>query len=354
MLSPFAIHSLTKPLRFWVSLLTVCVSLACTREATPARRPEAPAALPLHAYVPPGAAEVLFARPRVLLADEQLAGVLEVAFPADQHEAFRRRFFVPTDHVEELLFAWVPRVETAAVGPQQGTSDRVGLAQDAPPEEGFVLVARGDFSADDAVYFLGTRMNTVEVSAEAPRRRVGFMGASRREAVVLDEHTFLYSGDAGPAVASMLERLAEGQRGRADVAAWVRALGSPPVAFVRLVPLDLPANSSLGLVLAQQRQLAVGASVERPTEGIPRLVVQLLLSGDFPQGVERNLAGAARSVMGSDLGRVLGADEAVDRLRTDRAEETVRMSVSLNMALLTRGLRAVFVDEIPDLFRASE
>jgi hypothetical protein len=169
----------------------------------------------LTAFTPPGATSVLALEPQRLLREPAWAGLMEVAFPPDQRQAFERLFVVRPEEVREA--AWV----------------RWG-------EQGFVALLRGDFRGSDAVRGLGMRMNTVEVTREQPTRRVGFLGTVRREALELDQASFAYSGDAGPAMATVAE-LASGSEADTSAASREREeleaqLGPAPVRYLHLVP----------------------------------------------------------------------------------------------------------------------
>ncbi len=294
-------------------------------ETTPHGEQVAPPRV-LTAFTPPGASSVLALEPQQLLREPAWAGLLEVAFPPDQRQAFERLFVVRPEEVREA--AWV----------------RWG-------EQGFVALLRGDFRGSDAVRGLGMRMNTVEVTREQPARRVGFLGTARREALELDEASFAYSGDAGPAMAAVAE-LASTPEADTSAASGARQeleaqLGPAPVRYLHLVPLAPPADSPLYLVLAQQRMLGVALRVVGPDA----LELHLVLTGAFPSTIEDNARAVLGQLMRSDLGQVLLGHESPP-LTLEVREHSVHARVQLRASTLHSGLRTVFVDGLADLFVA--
>jgi len=311
-----------------LGLLLTTPSLACRGRGVESTLPQEPVGppRPLTAFTPPGATSVLALRPQELLREAAWAGLLDVAFPADQRQAFERLFVVRPEEVREA--AWV----------------RWG-------EHGFLAFLRGDFHAGDAVRGLGMRMNTVEVSQDEPARRVGFLGTVRREALALDSASFAYSGDAGPAMATVAERASEGE-GQPTAAAREREqlevlLGPAPVRYLQLVPLALPADSPLSVVLAQQRMLGVALRVVGPDA----LELHLVLTGTFPSTIEDNARAVLGQLLRSDLGQVLCGREAPP-LALEVREQSVHARVQLRASTLHSGLRTVFTDGLADLFVA--
>lgn len=277
---------------------------------------------PLTHYTPPRATWVLALEPQVLLGEPAWQGLMDVAFPVAQREAFERLFVVRATEVREAaLVRW--------------------------GEHGFVALLRGDFRGRDVVRALGMRMNTVEVSGDDPARRVGFLGTTRREALELDAASFAYSGDAGPAMAHVAAADPPQSATDTERAELERLLGSAPVRYLHLVPVGPPADSPLYLVLAQQR--ALGASLRMTGEDL--LELQVVLTGTFPATIEENARSVLGALLRSDLGRtLLGRDPAPPVVEV--GEQFIRVRVPVQASTLHAGLRAVFVDGLVELFGA--
>lgn len=309
-------------------LLVTALGLGCGGRGGETTSPEEQLRPPraLTAFTPPDATSVLLLEPQQLLREAAWAGLVDVAFPADQRQSFERLFVIRPEEVREA--AWV----------------RWG-------DQGFVALLRGDFRGADAVRGLGMRMNTVEVTRDEPARRVGFLGTVRREALQLDEATFAYSGDAGPAMASVASL---GAGGDADASASQAAvqqlealLGPAPIRYLHLVPLAPPADTPLYLVLAQQRTLGVALREVAPDT----LELHLVLTGSFPSTIEDNARAVLGQLFRSDLGQVLVGREAPP-LQLEVREQSVHARVQLRASTLHSGLRTVFVDGLTDLFAA--
>lgn len=315
-----------------VALAHACVllgllSFGCQRggeETTPEPVVVAPTRV-LTSLTPPDATWVLALEPQHLLTEPLWAGIMEVAFPVTQRQAFERLFVVRAEEVREAtLVRW--------------------------HEAGFLTLLRGDFSGRDVVNGLGMRMNTVEVTREDPARRVGFLGTSRREALQLDDATFAYSGDAGPAMAHVANDAAgpapqtESERSRLEA-----LLGPAPVRYLRLVPMAPPPESPLYLVLARQR--AAGVALRAVPGQSDLLELHLVLTGEFPSTIEDNARTVLTQLMGSDLGHALLGRE-LPPLALEIGEQSLHARVQLRASTLHAGLRTVFTDGLADLFAA--
>lgn len=308
------------------SVVLAALSSGCTRgggETTPEPAEVAPPRT-LTSFTPPGATWVLALEPQQLLREPVWAGIMDVAFPAAQRQAFERQFVVRADEVREAtLVRW----------------------QDA----GFVALLRGDFRGRDVVHGLGMRMNTVEVTREEPARRVGFLGTVRREALELDPATFAYSGDAGPAMAHVAAVAADTLPAATERERLEALLGPAPVRYLHLVPMSPPPESPLYLVLAQQR--AAGVALRTVPGQSDLLELHLVFTGEFPSTIEDNARAVLGQLMRSDLGQALLGREPLP-LMLEVGEQSVHARVQLRASTLHAGLRTVFTDGLADLFAA--
>jgi hypothetical protein len=73
------------------------------------------------------------------------------------------------------------------------------------------------------------------------------------------------------------------------------------------------------------------------------------LLGEFPPGAEANFRALVGSLAESDLGRGLGLEEVARSLVVEVREREVALGARVRVSTLTRGLRALFGDEIEEM-----
>jgi hypothetical protein len=195
-------------------------------------------------------------------------------------------------------------------------------------------------------------MNTIEVESAAPARRVGFLGEERREVLEVDDHTYAYSGGAGPAMASLASTASGASEGPAQaepvaakLAVLERLLGDSPFRFLVPGPLGLPVDTPLGMVLARQETFGFSVSPAPPPG---KVELRLALTGEFPSTIEANGRQLLGSFFASDLGRALVGDYAPTVLVETR-EQSVLVSVELDTDRLATGLQYIFTAGVSDL-----
>jgi hypothetical protein len=217
--------------------------------------------------------------------------------------------------------------------------------------EGYLMLARGPFEAAEVVRRLGQGLAIVDVSVDTPRvRREGLRGQGRYAYAALDHHGLLVARDAPPElVASVLQRadgkLAHGAFASPLSADLRRAHGVAPLVVYNLSPLSLPSGTGAALLLSREKALAVAV-----VPGAELLSVSVDLRGELPPGAEANLRTWARSVGGSDLGRVLGLGEVADQMAIRVDESGALVTFQLDAEALLSGVRFLFFDEMRVLF----
>ena len=228
-------------------------------------------------------------------------------------------------------------------------------------EDRIVWLVRGAGDVDALVRAAAMRMSTVQERGEEPLRRTGYIGNRRRTWVALADDTLLVAGGHGEAeVAAIIAAAAGARRPRSEVGEspedrdWsVDALPAPKTGgyflantlalyrahraapFLMLVPdaLGLPLDTGVGMLLARQEQMA--ATIHPEGEG---LVVQVVLTGEFPPGAEGNFRHLIEGVAASDLGRALGLADAQDSLEIRVGEDMATGRVVWPAAGLARGI----------------
>lgn len=222
---------------------------------------------------------------------------------------------------------------------------------------GRLVLARGDFDAPLAVREAGERMAPLESSDDDPLvRRVGFLGERRLDLTALDEHAVAWIEGTPELAAQVLAsaRRAGDVRRHAledDPLPELReAFGDAPFALYAPRPLDLPRDTGIGMLLAQERAMVV---VARPAEG-ELLELTAELRGAFPPGAHENFLALATSIAESDLGAALGARDALPTLRIQSEETRVVLAAEVDARLLSAGLRTVLVAEMRELLEPVE
>ena len=282
---------------------------------------------PLVELLPPGPAQIVVLRPRALF----------------QHEAVRLLWTTLVEPQQEHEFA-----KRTGVDPR--TLDE--LVAFELPASGYVLLARGAFSAREVVLRASERLTLRDVEVDEPRvRREGLSGVTRYAYAAIDSRTVLASKNAPPIlVAAILTRIANRTLPRPfespDAAALYKQLHDSSCVLFAPKPLELEAGQGTALLLAEERALAASAV---PEDGALR--VSVALRGEFPAQAEQNFERLVLSVAASPLGQLLGLGDVQSDLRIARTQTGVDLAFRWPTQRLALGLRALFKDDLRDLMR---
>ncbi len=291
----------------------VVLSLLCGCGAaapTPAPPPELPLKS-LLAYASGSPDYVVVIRPGAVLETTEAREITDALMPSDWLDRFARRYGVRFETLEAAAYASYP--------------------------SGSVMMVRGDDDPDAVVRALGSRMTGVDASHEEPAQRVGFLGMSRHHVATLDRDTVMIARGAAREAQNTLERARHAEPG-------TDGREGAPISLLIPRHLNLPLDVGASVLFAGQR--AVAATLT-PRDG--RVDCDVRFAGEFPDGAEENFAALFRSLAGSDLGQVLGMDEALSTLSIRGSTNRVQVTFSLSTQALTQGLRMLFVAEMPEL-----
>jgi hypothetical protein len=309
-------------------LLSLALALAgCGGKAPQSAAPAALQLPPLPELIPPGPSPLVLVRPRALFEREEakLLWTTLVA-PSDEQEFVQRTGVDPRTLEELVVF-------------------EVGKG-------GYLLLARGPFSAKEVVLRAADRLALRDVEADEPvLRREGLTGNARYSYARLDEHALLVAKNASPAlVANVLAHRTDRSLPHAfqapEAQALYRSYAGAPCALLAPLPLDLELGSGVALLLAKEQALAATA---RPIPGAFRIEIDL--RGEFPSGAEHNFRTLALSVAQSPLGQVLGLTDIEQSLVVQSAASGVRLAFDWSAQRLAHGLRTLFLDDLRSLTR---
>lgn len=310
----------------WLSLAVMSWGTSCggTAPATEVPEPE-----PLRyegsllALAPSSASYVVHASPQALWQSSGFRQIVDPLFPADRLQAFSDRTGIRIPELREALYA------------------DLGAGR-------FLIACRAE-SAPDVVRAAGMRMNTIEVSADEPvMRRVGFLGTERRDLAAVGDDLLLVGADATAELAAILRGIEHAELPEAalrgeDGASLRQAFNSPLVVYAPH-PLDLPLDSPIGLILAQERAAAIAV---RPLED--SLEVRARVIGELPEGAEANFRSFLESLSHSDLGRILGINAALASLEIQMAPDLADLRSQWPVGQLSRAIRVLFTEELQAL-----
>jgi hypothetical protein len=314
--------------RALVLVLALCSALpACGPKAPAATQPSAPRVGPLAELLPPGPSPIISARPRELFAHEEVRLLWTTLVDSADERAFVERTGVDPRQLEELVVF------------------EVGKA-------GYVLLARGPFSAKEVVLRAADRLAMRDVEVDEPvLRREGLTGSARYAYAQLDAQSLLVAKNAAPLlVAAILARRTDRSLPRAfggpEADALYRSYGSAPCVLFAPRPLELSLGSGAALLLAEEHALAATA---RPQPGAFRIGIDL--RGNFPSGAERNFSALVSSVAQSPLGQLLGLIDIERGLEVKVAATGVHIAFEWPAQRLAQGLRTLFLDDLRTLTR---
>lgn len=266
-----------------------------------------PVPLDLLSVLPPGPSLIVHLRPDEIMTSPVLGPIAREFIGAEDLERIELRFGLRPNEVEELIFA------------EYG--------------EEFVLVARATRPVRPIAEAITSRMNTIELESDEPiYRRGGFVGTQRRELAVVRSDVIAY-GTMAPPMAGLVARSGRPLPSvRSSEMDWVRS--SAPLVFHRLTPLDFPIDSPVGMVFAQQRRARATF-----VEATGAVQVQLSFDGEFPPDADRNLRSLAAAIAQSDLGRLIGLDEAFTTLEVSQIQGGITLDATWPAEPLRTGLR---------------
>jgi hypothetical protein len=301
----------------------MALGLAACGGAAPSGDGTVEPAVDVEAVIPEGAGTIVRARPRALLAAEELAAVVRAVAPDEALDAFSQRHGVDPRTLETVVLA------------TYGEHDRVVLAS-------------GPFLARVVVGEIGHRMSPLESSADAPiYRRAGTYLRRRFELLALGSHELaLVDGPpslAGRLVASRSGPMASGRTSEPPTevgiaAARLRTLlegeRDAPFLWIQHGRPDLP-SEGVGLLLARLEDAALTLSTGEPG----MVVVRVRLYGEFPPGADENFRTLIGSLSEAELGRALGLEEIARTLAIDVVGPEIRLAATLRSSTLARGLR---------------
>lgn len=310
----------------WLLVFSLVLA-ACGPKHPPTSKPAEPQLPPLAELLPPGPSPIVVARPRELFThDEARLLWTTLVEPADEQQFVERTGVDPRTLEELVVF-------------------EVGKG-------GYLLLARGPFSAKDVVLRAADRLALRDVEVDEPvLRREGLTGSARYAYAALDAHALLVAKNAAPTlVAAILARRTDRGLPHAfntpEAEALYRSYAGAPCALFAPRPLELSLGSGVALLLAEERALAATA---RAQPGAFRIEIDL--RGEFPSGAEHNFRTLALSVAQSPLGQVFGLSDVEQSLVVQSAATGVRLSFEWSAQRLAHGLRTLFLDDLRSLTR---
>jgi hypothetical protein len=310
----------------WLLALALALA-ACGPKRAPTSKPAEPQLPPLAELLPPGPSPIVLARPRELFAQD--AGRLlwtTLVEPSDEQKFVERTGVDPRTLEELVVF-------------------EVGKG-------GYLLLARGPFSAKEVVLRAADRLALRDVEVDEPvLRREGLTGSARYAYAALDAHALLVAKNAAPTlVAAILARRTDRSLPHAfntpEAEALYRSYVGAPCALFAPRPLELSLGSGVALLLAEERALAATARAQPGA-----FHIEIDLRGDFPSGAEHNFRTLALSVAQSPLGQVLGLTDIEQSLVVQSAATGVRLAFEWSAQRLAHGLRTLFLDDLRSLTR---
>jgi len=215
-----------------------------------------------------------------------------------------------------------------------------------------LLLARGPYSAEEIVTVVGMHMRVIVQQDSEPTRRSGtYDGRTLFHAAAIGPHEYALSRGEGAVLSRILQRLHAGETPAPDRLAerdMQRALSGLPSAPLRIAvstPMRLPLNSPLGLLLSNQRAMAMAVT---EAEG-EQLGLHVAFVGEFPAGAEANFRQWIEAMAQDDLGRVIGLNRGLSSLDVIADSDRVVVSMTISSGDVVRGIRVLFDAEIVDL-----
>ncbi|MFT5357472.1 MAG: hypothetical protein ACI9KE_004709 [Polyangiales bacterium] len=268
---------------------------------------EVEAPLDLLSVVPPNPSLLVHIRPDELMASPVLGPIVREFIGAEDLERIELRFGLRPREVAELVFAEY--------------------------EDEFVVIARATRAVRPIAEAITSRMNTIQLESDEPVfRRGGFVGTQRRELAVIRENVIAY-GTMAPPMAGLVARVRRDLPSvRSSETEWLDS--SAPLSFYRMEPLDFPIDSPVGMVFAQQRRARVTFVESNDSVGL-----QVAFDGEFPPHADSNLRALVAAVAQSDLGRLIGLDQAFPTLVVSQTQGRLTLEADWPAEPLRTGLR---------------
>lgn len=268
---------------------------------------EVEAPLDLLSVLPPGPSLLVHLRPDELMASTLLGPIVQEFVGQQDLERIELRFGLRPSEVDELIFAEY--------------------------EDEFIVIARATRPMRPIAEAIASRMNTVETESDDPLyRRGGFVGTQRRELVVLRDDVIAYGSMAPPMAGLVARTRRELPSVRTTEADWLDS--SAPLTFYKLEPLGFPIDSPIGMVFAQQRRARATFA-----EDDAAVLVQVAFDGEFPPDADGNLRALAAALAQSDLGRLIGFDQAFATLDVSQTQGGLNLNAEWPAEPLRTGLR---------------
>lgn len=196
-------------------------------------------------------------------------------------------------------------------------------------EPGELYLLEGDFDASSVVAYVGRRMNTLELSDDAPARRVGFLGVERVDLAAVGPHRLAFAREHGTPmmrllgrtlgrrVPSVLERMPEG---------LAQALRCEPIALAFYMPGRFELDTDVGLLFAR----AEWAIVRLRGMDASDLEIAVTVQGALPVSAEENLRSIVIRLADSELGGVFGIRDGLPTLTVRAASDGARMTMHVD------------------------
>lgn len=266
---------------------------------------------------------IVHASPRALWESSGFRQIVDPLFPPDRLQSFSDRTGIRIPELREALY--------------------VDLG------EGRFLIACRAESAPDVVRAAGMRMNTIEVSTDTPvMRRTGFLGTERRDLAAIGDDLLVVGADATAELAALLRGIQTSEMPDAALdgpdGELLRQAFDAPLVVYAPHPLDLPLDSPIGLILAQERAAAIAM---RPMDD--SLEVRARVIGELPESAEANIRHFLEALSHSDLGRILGINAALASLEIQMTPDRADLQSQWPVGQLSRAIRVLFTEELQAL-----
>jgi hypothetical protein len=290
-------------------------------------RPPPPARPPvgdLVSLVPSGASVIAVGRPDALWAAPASRAIVESLVTAAALDDLASRTGVDPRLLTEAVVAEYPA----------GTT---------------LILVRGPFVAREIVIESEVRMSVVESRTDTPWvRRAGVFGDVHRELIAVDEHVLALATDL-EAVTGMLACAARQPScspavSSPDARQLAAAMRGAPVGLIAPDHLELPPGLGTTLLLAEERALAATAEPRAD-----RIALSVTLRGDFPPGADANFRSLVESLSRSELGGVVGLEDALPTLVVTSGDGAVSLAADVPAETVARALRTVFGGEIHEI-----
>jgi len=286
---------------------------------------------PLHRWLPEGGDPVVLFNPQVLVDQGPMRDVVHALVGSDFVGRIQQRTAIDLLSIQETALSFY--------------------------DDETLLLARGPYAAEEVVTVVGMHMRVLLQEDSEPTRISGtYDGRTLVHAAAIGPREIALSRGEGSTLSRLLQ-LIHGRENRApdrlNVADIRLALNGLTHTHLRILvgsPPRLPLDSPLGLLLANQRALAIAIGDEGPSH----LGIELAFVGEFPEGAEANFRHWIGAMATDDLGRVMGLDTSLASLDIVASPDRIIVSFALPSEQVVRGVRILFDAEIADFLHWSE